>query len=168
MAGRSIVMARAVTVTASGARRQCFLENLQEALTRCTGLLAAGGACSWWPMPAAGSMRAATVTEDPADLSRLLVLMADEPDTARSLTGAGVLRQAARTLVEQAGVNERLEGRVAELSGRGRLPGCEQCGDPIDPQAKPGPPARFCKPLCRQRAWRSATSRDELAGSAHD
>jgi hypothetical protein len=84
-----------------------------------------------------------------SDLARLLVLAADDLEHGRRRqAGVGVLRQAARMLVEVSAENEQL---TKALGVEPDTSGCRECGGPVE-QPKTGRPRDYCSTLCRRRA----------------
>ena len=79
-------------------------------------------------------------------LSRLLALAA-EGLAERGYPHAGLLRQAARQLLEDAVVIDRFERQLAQPPGV-----CAGCGRRIT-QAQTGRPRRYCSARCRRASW---------------
>lgn len=73
-----------------------------------------------------------------ADLARFLSLIADSLEGQNQATSGGILRQAARRIVE-----------LTEIVGE--VGGCERCGIPLKRKST-GRPRRFCSERCRKRA----------------
>lgn len=76
-------------------------------------------------------------TEDPRELARLLLLLADTIDAPGAAVTAGVLRRAARA--------------VAELPAPPDPDRCRGCGTPLT-QPATGRRRRWCSDRCRKRA----------------
>ena len=74
-----------------------------------------------------------------ADLTRLLLLLADSLDLRGGMESGGICRQAAR--------------RLLELTSASGLDGCERCGKALTHKST-GRPARFCSSRCRLAAHR--------------